>query len=496
MSQNHWFRKEKQEKVTSFEKLCKIGNKEVTEYVTYVYRTKTITLNYEDLAGNTNSTSIDVDKTVPELKVTYSPTEPTNQKVTATIESNEEIQLPEGWAYVGEDKTKISKNYEENVTENVEVQDKVGNPTTVEVKIENIDKTPPVVTLYDFRGNKLQTGWYSDALYAIIEDQNEYTAKLTDHNGNTKDYVSGTLEGERANYTLVVTDIAGNTTTIEFGIDKDTPKITGVTEGSFYKEDVKDIKITDLNLDKITYTVNGGVEQKYTQGTTVLSEDGNYTLTATDKAGNKATVNFTIDKTLPKMKVGDTEYSDGATIYTNNRFDAEAVDTNMYQIYTNNVLRPNISVSGQSRYTIQLIDKAGNVSTFYVYVDKTNPTISIDRNVELKVGEAFVEDIHSKISDNYTNADELKVEIYPVNGIKVDSNVPGTYQINYKISDKAGNFEVATRTITVNADTTGQQNDTVNNSSEPTNALSGDDENISNGSTSTEPTVKEDDEIE
>lgn len=145
---------------------------------------------------------------------------------------------------------------------------------------------------------------------------------------------------------------------------------------------------------------------------------------------------------------------------------------------------------------IQLVDKAGNVSTFYVYVDKTNPTISIDRNVELKVGEPFVEDIYSNISDNYTNADELKVEIYPVNGIKVDPNVPGTYQINYKISDKAGNFEVATRTITVNADTTGQQNDTVNNSSEPTNALSGDDENISNGSTSTEPTVKEDDEIE
>ena len=95
-------------------------------------------------------------------------------------------------------------------------------------------------------------------------------------------------------------------------------------------------------------------------------------------------------------------------------------------------------------------DKAGNESyndIFITVVDTTKPVISIDRTVELNVGDEFVEDIYSKISDN--SDDTLKVEIYPVNGVKVDTTTPGTYQINYKISDSSGNYEVATRKVIV-----------------------------------------------
>ena len=79
--------------------------------------------------------------------------------------------------------------------------------------------------------------------------------------------------------------------------------------------------------------------------------------------------------------------------------------------------------------------------------DTTKPVISIDRTVELNVGDEFVEDIYSKISDN--SDDTLKVEIYPVNGKEVDTTQAGTYQINYIISDASGNYEVATRTVIV-----------------------------------------------
>ena len=104
------------------------------------------------------------------------------------------------------------------------------------------------------------------------------------------------------------------------------------------------------------------------------------------------------------------------------------------------------------RYNLDYVatDAAGNETkkTLLIMIsDTTKPVISIDRTVELNVGDEFVEDIYSKISDN--SDDTLKVEIYPVNGVKVDTTTPGTYKINYKISDTSGNFEVATRIVVV-----------------------------------------------
>ena len=104
------------------------------------------------------------------------------------------------------------------------------------------------------------------------------------------------------------------------------------------------------------------------------------------------------------------------------------------------------------RYNLDYVatDASGNEAkkTLLIMIsDTTKPVISIDRTVELNVGDEFVEDIDSKISDN--SDDTLKVEIYPVNGKEVDTTQAGTYQINYKISDTSGNIEVATRTVIV-----------------------------------------------
>lgn len=147
-----------------------------------------------------------------------------------------------------------------------------------------IDKTAPVVTL---TGKKkvLEPGHYTYTLQAVIEEEHAYTALL-----NGKEYVSGTDITARENYTLVVTDVAGNVTTIEFAIDKDKPKIEGVVDGGLYNYDIVPT-ITDKNLDKVTLN-----DKDYVVGTPI-AEDGEYTIVAKDKAGNKHTVTFTIDKT-------------------------------------------------------------------------------------------------------------------------------------------------------------------------------------------------------
>ena len=171
-------------------------------------------------------------------------------------------------------------------TYKVVVTDVAGQTAEKEVII---DHTAPVVTLKG-KGKVREPGHYTFTLQAIIEDDNEYTALL-----NGKEYTSGKDITARDNYTLVVTDIIGNTTTIEFAIDKDKPKIKGVENGKFYKNSVTP-EVTDKNLDKVT--LNG---EDYVVGTTI-TEDGKYTLVASDKAGNKNTVEFTIDKTAPKFR--------------------------------------------------------------------------------------------------------------------------------------------------------------------------------------------------
>ncbi|WP_213656850.1 hypothetical protein, partial [Paenibacillus vini] len=81
-------------------------------------------------------------------------------------------------------------------------------------------------------------------------------------------------------YTLIVTDAAGNTTTVTFSLDKTPPTVTGVTDGSNYNTD-----------QTITFTEGNALlnDQPYTSGTTISAE-GSYTLVVSDAAGNATTV--------------------------------------------------------------------------------------------------------------------------------------------------------------------------------------------------------------
>ena len=90
--------------------------------------------------------------------------------------------------------------------------------------------------------------------------------------------------------------------------------------------------------------------------------------------------------------------------------------------------------------------KIGNEQTEVIF-DKSAPTILIDRNITLHVGDNFVDDIREKIFDNVTSVENLYVG--GGWGTFKDTSVAGNYHLNYKIMDEAGNYSVATRNITV-----------------------------------------------
>lgn len=111
--------------------------KEATENVKWA-------VNISDKDGNLTTVKVEVnniDKNPPEIEVNYSTTELTKEEIKVTLTSNEAMQELEGWT-LSKDKLTLEKAYKENVQQEIEVKDLLGNAKKVNIVIENYDTTP------------------------------------------------------------------------------------------------------------------------------------------------------------------------------------------------------------------------------------------------------------------------------------------------------------------------------------------------------------------
>src|SRR5690606_15916689 len=171
-------------------------------------------------------------------------------------------------------------------------------------------------------------------------------------------YASGTVITDEDDYTLVVTDAAGNADTVRFTIDKTLPEITGVDDGASYNTDVTPA------FNEGTATLNG---EAFTSGT-LVTEEGEYELLVTDAAGNADTVSFVIDKTLPEI----TGVEDGASYNT----DVTAAFNEGTATMNGAPYNPGEPISAEDGYTLIVMDAAGNADTVSFTIDKTAPEIT------------------------------------------------------------------------------------------------------------------------
>ncbi len=240
-----------------------------------------------DLAGNSSTVFVNVtniDKDAPVLTAEYNITVSTNKNVIATIKSNEALQSVEGWN-LAEDKKSITREYEANVSEDITVKDLVGNEQAITITITNIDKEAPIVGGFTEGKSSYKT---------VTPTFNETIATIQKDGEEAQAYTSGTEISADGDYVLVVTDAAGNTTTVEFTIDNVAPVFDTLEDVTLKNGDVFDTKVVakdsvDGDIEVVpVITFNGSeVEAIDTTG----ENDGEYTLTytATDEAGNTAT---------------------------------------------------------------------------------------------------------------------------------------------------------------------------------------------------------------
>ncbi|OME73005.1 hypothetical protein BK120_32750, partial [Paenibacillus sp. FSL A5-0031] len=292
----------------------------------------TYTLVVTDQAGNVTTVSFEIDKTAPFVSgVTHGG----SYKAPVTVFFNEGTATLNGAAFASGMRIDADGSYTLVVT------DAAGNVTTVNFLI---DRVAPIVT------GVMDGGMYKDKVTVSF---NEGTATL---NGTA--FSSGTEVTADGSYTLVVTDAAGNVTTVNFLIDKVAPIVTGVADGGMYKD-----KVT-VSYNEGTATLNGAA---FTSGTEVTQE-GTYKLIVTDAAGNATTVNFVIDTVAPIVTgVADGGiYKEKVTVSYN-----EGTATLNGTAFTSGT-----EITADGSYTLVVTDAAGNATTVNFVIDRVAPIVT------------------------------------------------------------------------------------------------------------------------
>lgn len=171
------------------------------------------TVNVVDKAGNMTEVAIkieNIDKVAPKVETAYSTTDPTNKDVTVTLTADEYINVLERnslWERISD--TQIKRVYDENTDGVVKVSDAAGNVVDVPIKIENIDKTAPVIS--GVEDGKV----YTEKVTAKITDEDLATVTV---NGKAYDYKDKIEFTKNGTYTLTATDAAGNKTEVKFEV--------------------------------------------------------------------------------------------------------------------------------------------------------------------------------------------------------------------------------------------------------------------------------------
>ncbi|KGR77595.1 Ig-like domain repeat protein, partial [Ureibacillus manganicus] len=384
-------------------------------------------LEVEDLAGNKTTVQFTIDKTAP---------------IIIEVEEGKHYQsvapaFNEGTAILTKDGEPGSKFVSgtrliENSLYTLEVTDAAGNKSRVQFTVDNI---PPVI-------NGLDNGEIRNSQF--IPTFNEGTGRISKNGGAFESYTSGTVVDQEGQYTLEVKDEAGNVKIVRFTIDKTAPIITEVEDGKHYQS-----AAPVFNEGTAILTIDGGTGEKYVSGTRLI-ENGLYMLEVTDAAGNKSSVQFTVDNIPPVISGLDNgEIRNSQFIPTFNEGTGRiSKNDSEFDSFLSGT-----PVVEDGKYTLEVTDEAGNVTTFKFTIDKTAPIITEveDGKHYQSVAPAFNEGTAILTKDGGTGKDF-------VSGTKITEN--GQYTL--EVTDAVGHKTTVSFTIdNVPPEITGKQNETI-----------------------------------
>lgn len=201
----------------------------------------------------------------------------------------------------------IGTKIEEDGAYTLTIVDNKGNTNSINFKI---DKTSPVFSQVE------EGKIYNKSIVPIVEDENLDTVTLTKDGGKINNYKNKSMISDDGKYTLVAKDKLGNTSTINFEIDKTIPEITGVEEGMKYTSAVTPI-ISDKNLKEVSLLKDGQKVDWFSSGVEVRGV-GVYDIIAKDNADNTKQITFEIIEVIQSNEINNNTQNSALNSNINN----------------------------------------------------------------------------------------------------------------------------------------------------------------------------------
>lgn len=259
----------------------------------------------------------------------------------------------------------------------VTVSDLNGQESAPEV-ITVLDRTPPArPTVYEVSDLSANIAGKAEpnSSISVITGTGQYSGK-TDVNG----YFQVKIPLQQANSKIEVTarDAAGNVSPAAYTIIKDkiAPVVKGIADKVFYRGAVT------ITFNEGTATLNGA----FAKSGVVVEKEGLYKFVVTDQVANQRILQFTIDKTPPKISAKTTVNTIKSGTFTNQNVVVSIIENHLQQKTVSKdgkvVVWPSTSnFSTDGVYTVTAQDKAGLSSKFTFTIDKTKPNIPIINTV-------------------------------------------------------------------------------------------------------------------
>ncbi len=324
----------------------------------------TFTFEFVDKQGHKGSSTATVDwidKTPPELNVSYSTTEPTNEDVVANLSFTKPVTILTKDVEIATNADKSQTiTFLENDSFTLEFQDALGNIGTKTVSVDWIDKEDPTSEF------TYSTTDITDKEVVATLDPSEPVRVL---NNDGKDTYTFT---ENGTFTFEFEDMVGNqgTATANVYWIKKVPQIS--VSYSTKKATNKDVKVT-LNLEEGYRIMNNGGKDTYS-----FTKNGSFTFEFEDMVGNKGTATAKVNWIDREKPTATFDYD--IKSLTNKNVVVTLKPSKKVTILNNNG-KNTYTFKKNGEFVFEFIDEAGNKNTASAkvnWIDKTPPKATIE----------------------------------------------------------------------------------------------------------------------
>ena len=248
------------------------------------------------------------------------------------------------------------------------------------------------------------------------------TAELFRDGKSLGAYVSGTVIAEDGSYKIVVTDLAQNTTEVEFTVDKIVDFSINVNDKGLSNS----VTITANEKVTLVLTRNGEV-MEYKFGDAII-EPAAYTLTITDRLGNKAEMSFTVVEPLVQKFEHNFDETPGFEKALVNG-EEKRLNYGTLELFEDGTYEVGVVVNGKTY-------------TFNVTVDATAPTLKLEgvENGGTTKGDVVLSE-PSETAEVKVYRGEEEIEY------KLGETISEEGEYRVTVTDECGNSTVYTFTI-------------------------------------------------